>query len=102
MTTRHTCGGPKFGRKTPGCPRCDELLAGAPAAPRFPSRYGDAPMGPRADERATMYLVDLGAPMAPGFNHPYLAGPDGRPASYDRTEAHRVATLFGGRAVPLA
>lgn len=29
-TTKHTCGGPVFGRKTPGCPRCDELLAGAP------------------------------------------------------------------------
>jgi hypothetical protein len=29
MTTKHTCGGPIFGRKTPGCPRCDELLAGA-------------------------------------------------------------------------
>jgi len=28
-TTRHTCGGPAFGRKTPGCPRCDELLDGA-------------------------------------------------------------------------
>lgn len=28
-TTKHTCGGPAFGRKTPGCPRCDELLAGA-------------------------------------------------------------------------
>ena len=28
-TTQHTCGGPAFGRKTPGCPRCDELLAGA-------------------------------------------------------------------------
>ena len=27
--TGHTCGGPKFGRKTPGCPRCDELLNGA-------------------------------------------------------------------------
>jgi hypothetical protein len=27
--TKHTCGGPAFGRKTPGCPRCDELLAGA-------------------------------------------------------------------------
>jgi len=25
----HTCGGPSFGRKTPGCPRCDELIAGA-------------------------------------------------------------------------
>jgi hypothetical protein len=29
---RHTCNegrGPAFGRKTPGCPRCNELLAGA-------------------------------------------------------------------------
>lgn len=29
--TKHTCGGPVWGKKTPGCPRCDELLAGAPA-----------------------------------------------------------------------
>lgn len=29
MTTKHTCGGPVFGRKTAGCPRCDELTAGA-------------------------------------------------------------------------
>ena len=28
----HNCGGPTFGRLTPGCPRCDELQAGA--APR--------------------------------------------------------------------
>jgi hypothetical protein len=28
-TTKHTCGGPVFGRKTAGCPRCEELLAGA-------------------------------------------------------------------------
>ena len=28
-TAKHTCGGPVFGQKTPGCPRCDELLAGA-------------------------------------------------------------------------
>lgn len=28
-TTKHTCGGPVFGKKTVGCPRCDELLAGA-------------------------------------------------------------------------
>lgn len=30
--TKHTCNdgaGPYFGRKTPGCPRCDELLKGA-------------------------------------------------------------------------
>lgn len=32
MTTRHTCNdgnGPVFGRKTAGCPRCDELANGA-------------------------------------------------------------------------
>jgi hypothetical protein len=29
MTTKHTCGGPVFGRRTAGCPRCDDLLAGA-------------------------------------------------------------------------
>jgi hypothetical protein len=29
MTTKHDCGGPVFGRKTPGCPRCDELIGGA-------------------------------------------------------------------------
>jgi len=28
-TIKHTCEGPVFGRKTAGCPRCDELLAGA-------------------------------------------------------------------------
>ncbi len=30
--TKHSCNGgegPYFGRKTAGCPRCDELLAGA-------------------------------------------------------------------------
>jgi hypothetical protein len=25
----HTCGGPTYGRLTPGCPRCDDLAAGA-------------------------------------------------------------------------
>lgn len=43
-TTKHTCGGPAFGRKTPGCPRCDELLAGAaPIAQtwRKPTRNAD-------------------------------------------------------------
>ena len=29
--TKHTCGGPKFGRLTSGCPRCDELKLGVPA-----------------------------------------------------------------------
>ena len=34
-TTQHSCNGgngPMFGRRTAGCPRCDELTAGA--APR--------------------------------------------------------------------
>jgi len=38
MTTKHTCGGPVFGRKTEGCPRCDELIAGEPAVTWAPSR----------------------------------------------------------------
>ena len=38
MTMKHTCGGPVFGRKTPGCPRCDELLSGAAPAVWGPSR----------------------------------------------------------------
>lgn len=41
-TTAHTCGGPKFGRKTPGCPRCDELLGGAAARDRFGPRPATA------------------------------------------------------------
>ena len=42
-TTRHTCGGPAFGRKTPGCPRCDELTAGAqPVRWRESRRQEDA------------------------------------------------------------
>ena len=32
MTTKHTCGGPVFGRRTAGCPRCEELPAGATPA----------------------------------------------------------------------
>lgn len=35
-TTKHTCN-MVFGRKTPGCPRCDELLAGAE-----PVQWGNA------------------------------------------------------------
>ncbi len=38
MATKHTCGGPVFGRKTAGCPRCDELLAGAAPVVWAPSR----------------------------------------------------------------
>jgi hypothetical protein len=35
LTTKHTCGGVVFGKKTKGCPRCDELLAGA-----TPTKWG--------------------------------------------------------------
>lgn len=41
VTTKHTCNhgnGPVFGRKTPGCPRCDQLLAGFPAVKWAKSR----------------------------------------------------------------
>ena len=41
-TTKHTCGGPKFGKLTPGCPSCDEILDGK----REPVRWG----GTRAKE----------------------------------------------------
>ena len=37
-TTKHTCGGPVFGKKTAGCPRCEELKAGAAPARWAPSR----------------------------------------------------------------
>jgi hypothetical protein len=37
-TTAHTCGGPVFGRKTAGCPRCDELITGSAPVTWAPSR----------------------------------------------------------------
>lgn len=67
-TTAHTCNdgsGPQFGRKTPGCPRCDELLgtrevpAGPPATTKHslacspPGRgpgFRRTPGCPRCDE----------------------------------------------------
>ena len=47
MATKHTCNGdrpPVFGRKTPGCARCDELLAGAAPVTwsRQAARFSDA------------------------------------------------------------
>jgi hypothetical protein len=36
-STKHTCGGPHFGKRTPGCARCDELANGA-AARQQPAR----------------------------------------------------------------
>lgn len=43
-TTKHTCNdghGPAFGRKTAGCPRCDELLSGARPVQWAHSRHQD-------------------------------------------------------------
>jgi len=51
MTTQHTCDGPVFGRKTPGCPRCDELLAGDEPV-RWRNRRAEADAQRRADIRA--------------------------------------------------
>ena len=39
-TTKHTCGGPVFGKRTAGCPRCDELANGA--APAAHGYFGTA------------------------------------------------------------
>ncbi|MFB7896087.1 hypothetical protein ACFC1B_07130 [Streptomyces xiamenensis] len=37
MATKHIHG-PNFGKKVPGCPRCDELLAGAEPVTWTPTR----------------------------------------------------------------
>lgn len=42
MTTKHDCGGPVFGALSPGCPRCDELAAGAPPVRWSSPRSRDA------------------------------------------------------------
>ena len=60
-TTKHACGGPVFGRKTPGCPRCDELIAGA--APVV-----QAWRGQRARDEAGMSAA-IHAHFAPGGPH---------------------------------
>jgi|HubBroStandDraft_6_1064221.scaffolds.fasta_scaffold1349145_1 hypothetical protein len=60
-TTKHTCGGPTFGRKTPGCPRCDELLAGdAPVTWDWADKK-------RRDEE--MARRSIAAHFAPGGRH---------------------------------
>ena len=60
MTTSHTCGGPVFGRKTAGCPRCDELLAGAaPVVWNIRNR--------QQEQAAT--LASIKAHFAPGSPH---------------------------------
>lgn len=43
-TTKHSCGGVVFGKKTKGCPRCDELLAGA-----APTKWGSTLAKERED-----------------------------------------------------
>jgi hypothetical protein len=80
-TTKHTCcpgrTSPPFGRKTPGCPRCDELLGGAPARDRF---------GPRP------------APAA-GTKHSAECSPPGRGPGFRRTPGcPRCAELDAGAA----
>jgi len=62
-TTKHTCNdgdGPAFGRKTPGCPRCDELLAGA-----APVQWAGSKR--RRDEE--MERRSIAAHFAPGGRH---------------------------------
>lgn len=56
--------GPAFGRKVPGCPRCDELLAGAPARQLSPHRQAMADTAAKrtADEEA--HLADMRAHFA--------------------------------------
>ena len=53
--TKHTCcpegRGPAWGRKTPGCPRCDELLAGA--APRQAPAWVERAQRRQADAEQT-------------------------------------------------
>ena len=50
MATRHTCGGPVFGRLTAGCMRCDELIGGAD-----PVRWN----GPTQREKDEAYIILL-------------------------------------------
>ena len=63
MTTKHQCNdgnGPVFGRKTAGCPRCDELLGGAPAVKGWGLKK-------REPEAATIRAIH--AHFAPGSPH---------------------------------
>ena len=64
--TQHTCGGPVFGRKAPGCPRCDELLAGAEPRQLSP-QHAYALDRNRRDREA--YDADRRAHFAPGGPH---------------------------------
>lgn len=72
VPTAHTCNGgrgPFFGRKMPGCPRCDELLAGAPARqlPQWRQDLIEAAQS-RRDEDARR-AQEIKAHFAPGGPH---------------------------------
>lgn len=66
-TTKHTCGGPAWGRLTAGCLRCDELRAGA-APVRWGVRAADTY---RASDYCHCPDTPLGAKCARCGRHPY-------------------------------
>ena len=65
---KHTCGGTRFVSKgvqtrTPGCPRCDELLAGAA------SRSNPARVDPLVKRRETLEEDGWDVRVLPGLDH---------------------------------
>lgn len=59
--TKHTCNdgyGPNFGRKTAGCPRCDELIAGS--APR--TGWGMSEADKARERRYNQQLMECKGP----------------------------------------
>jgi hypothetical protein len=72
MTTKHTCNegrGPVFGRKLAGCPRCDELLAGAPAVIWSGSRKAECERSLLAAIRAHRCSVSRCGPVCTAFDY---------------------------------
>jgi len=70
QVTDHTCNGgngPAFGRKTVGCPRCDELLAGA--APRVGWQTERYTRSARDTRNAARARAASKAHFAPGSPH---------------------------------
>jgi len=66
-TARHSCGGPVFGRMTPGCTRCDELLAGAQPV-RWNTRRRDDDAQCVAEIRAHDCAADRCGPVCTAFD----------------------------------
>lgn len=65
-TTRHTCGGPAWGRLTDGCPRCEELRSGAPARRQtWRESYRQTPEMPMRDRYCFCSSTPLGAQVCP-------------------------------------